>query len=273
LALQVGDTTVSGAAQKSIMILSNAVHAAGAFIEYYLSPFYQSRFQNAVGFGFLRAGFSGGGSWQPRLYFSLRATRDSKSVGGVQPVLFADNSVVPALGVRVRAPKWLTLYAEAGASYPLVSVTPRNWQRDLRAGVIGNVANTHRLTRNADGLALVSELYGDVSWYDRFNRDVIGYAQWRESLRLLQGSAGSLDVFSRAWGTIDSKHDYYNRTVEGGGGIALHIGTRQPVTIYAEAVRGHYLSTPTATQRAQNYNDFRLMFVTGLYRQFPFAKP
>ena len=273
LATQIGDTTVSAAAQKSIGNLANAsAPAAGAFVEYYLSPFYQHRFDNAVGFGFVHAGVSGT-RWKPQLYLSLRATRDSKSVGGLQPVLFADNSVIPALGARVSPASWLTLYAEAGAAYPLVSVALRHWHRDLRAGLITNLASTQLLLKKSSGIALVSELYGDVSWYERFNRDIIGYAQWRESLRLLQGRAGSVDVFGRLWGTTDSRRDYYNRAVEGGGGIALHVGTGQRVTVYVEAMRGHYLSVPTATQRAQGYSDFRVTFVTGMFRQFAFAKP
>ena len=273
LATQIGDTVVASDAQKSIANLSIKPSRPGAFIEYYLSPFYQHRFDNFIGFGIGRVGLSGGGRFQPQVYVSLRATHDSKSVGGLQPVLFADNSVIPALGVRVHPATWLTAYAEGGASYPLVSVTPRNWHRDLRAGLLANVQNTQWLQKNSNGISLISEVYGDASWYDRFNRDVIGYAQWRESLRLVHGRAGAIDLFTRAWGSYDSRHDYYNRVVEGGGGIALHLGANHYASIFVDALRGHYLAEPVGTQPAQNYNDFRVMVVTGLFRQFPFAKP
>ncbi|MEP6766726.1 MAG: tetratricopeptide repeat protein, partial [Gemmatimonadaceae bacterium] len=265
LATQSGDTAVGNAAQKSIANLqvASAANAAGAFVEYYLSPLYQNRFRNYIAFGVGRVGVSGGGRFTPQAYVSLRVTRDSKSVGGLQPVLFADNSLLPALGARIHPLPWLTVFAEAGATYPSVSVTPRNWHRDVRAGLLANVANSKLLTRKPTGLTLISEVYADASWYDRFNRDVIGYAQWRESLRLIQGKAGAIDIFTRAWGSYDSKHDYYNRVVEGGGGVALHLGNVHRVSLFVDAQKGHYLAAPLGTQPAQNYNDFRVMFVTG----------
>ncbi|MEP6780780.1 MAG: tetratricopeptide repeat protein [Gemmatimonadaceae bacterium] len=275
LGTQSGDTAVANAAQKSITNLqaASAANAPGAFVEYYLSPLYQNRFKNYIAFGVGRVGVSAGGRFTPQAYISLRVTRDSKSVGGLQPVLFADNSLLPALGARIHPLPWLTAFAEAGATYPSVSVTPRNWHRDLRAGLLANLANTKPLTSKPTGVTLISEVYADASWYDRFNRDVISYAQWRESLRLVQGNAGAIDIFTRAWGSYDSKHDYYNRVVEGGGGVALHLGAAHRVSIFIDAQKGHYLAVPVGTQPAQNYNDFRVMFVSGLFRSFPFAKP
>ncbi|MBC8086846.1 MAG: hypothetical protein H7Z40_06240, partial [Phycisphaerae bacterium] len=276
LAAQLADSAVLRDSRASIAVLTEAsggANSPGIFVELYVSPFYQERFDNIVTYGLGRVGASAGGWWRPAAYASLRLTRDTKSVGGMQPVLYSDNSLVPALGVRVQpGGRWFTLVAEAGAAYPLVSVTPRNWKRDLRAGVIGAYSNQHALTGKPSGVSLVTEIFGDVTWYERFDRNVISYVQWRESLRLVQGPAGSVDVFLRTWGAFDSRRTYYNRVVEGGGGVALHAGINRRASLYIEALGGHYLAERNQFEPARNYSDFRVMFVTGWSRLIPFGQ-
>jgi len=274
LAAQMADSAVLRDARKSVAVLeaAQAGDAPGAFAEAFVSPFYQNRFDNVLMFGIARVGVSAGGSWKPSVYVSLRTMRDTKSVGGLQPILYADNSVVPAIGVRAQpGGKWFTLYAEAGAAYPLVSPKPRDWHRDLRAGVIGAFANTRALGTGAHHLSVVSEVFGDATWYDRFDGNTIGYLQWRESLRLVQGKAGAVDIFARGWGAFDAKNTYYNRVAEGGGGVALHAGANRRASLYIESLGGRYFREPIASQPARVYSDFRIMFVTGLFHPFPFA--
>jgi|GEM_PF-2407422 len=275
LAAQLGDSTVLRDARASIAVLtapSAGASTPGVFVELFASPFYQSRFQNVLTFGLGRVGVSVGGWWRPAAYASLRLMSDTKSVGGMQPVLYADNSVVPAVGVRAQpGGRWFTLFAEAGAAYPLVSVTPTNWNRDLRAGVIGAYTNEQALTGAPSGAALVTEIFGDVTWYERFDRNVISYVQWRESLRLVRGRAGAVDLFARGWGAFDSRRTYYNRVVEGGGGVALHAGANRRFSLYIEALGGHYLAERNTFEPARNYSDFRVMFVTGWSHFIPFG--
>jgi tetratricopeptide (TPR) repeat protein len=276
VATQTSDTATAKSARQSMTIVSQEGGSEGnaAFVEYYLSPFYQTRFQNVVSFGIARAGLTAKGWLHPSLYASLRATRDTKSVGGLQPVLYADNTLLPAIGARIQpGGKWFVLYAEAGAAYPLVNVNPRDWHRDLRAGVIGTFANQRALSGNANGLALITELYGDASWYDRFDRNLITYGQLRESLRIVQGRAGAIDLFGRAWGVVDSRDTFSNRVIEGGGGIAFHAGASHRVSLYADAVQGHYLNDGMSSLTSRNYHDFRVMLVTGLYHVFPLSRP
>lgn len=276
LASQIADSVVLRESRTSIEVLTAATGSsdqAGSFVELYVSPFYQTRFENFITYGLGRVGVTAGGWWRPSVYASLRLTRDSKSVGGVLPVIYSDNSVIPALGVRVQpGGKWFTLFAEAGAAYPLVSVTPRNWKRDLRAGVIGAFTNEHALSSRATGPQLVTEIFGDITWYDRFDRNIISYTQWRESLRLVRGKAGAIDVFARGWGAFDSRRVYYNRVVEGGGGIALHAGANRRASLYVEALGGRYLTERKLSEPARNYTDVRVMFVTGWYNFVPFGQ-
>lgn len=274
LAEEFGDTAVARSAASSIAVLSAASLATpGLWTEVYLAPFYQRRFENFLSLGFVRAGVSAGGALRPSLYVSLRAGRDSKSTGGLQPVQYADNSVLPAVGVRVQPGGLFTLYAEAGAAYPLLDIAPKAWQRDLRAGINAGASRTFPLLRGAHPVSIVSDAYADASWYERFDKDVIAYGQLREALRLLEGAAGAFDVYGRLWGAFDSRNQFSNRVGEAAGGAALHLGRNHAVSLYVEGVHGRYLNTPNAAQGGRNYDDVRVMVVTGWTHVVPFARP
>ena len=248
---------------------------AGAFLELYLAPFYQDRFDNTIGLGFARAGVTGGSWWQPSAYLSLRATRDSRSTGGQQPILFNDNTAIPAVGVRVRpGGEGLVLYAEAGAAYDLVERgVPKAWRRDLRVGA--NYAFLHEQPFvSAARPRLVTELAADATWYERFDRNVIGFGQLRESLRFGRPGRVMFDVYGRLWAAGDSRGEFFNRVAEGGGGVALHVPVgQQRVSVYVDLLRGRYFEAPPATSGLpRSYDDWRVTVATGAFRFFPFAR-
>lgn len=278
LAAAAGDTALAREADAGARaVAALGASRAGLFAELYVAPFYQERFDNTIGLGYLRGGVRGGSWWRPSVYASLRATRDSRSTGGRQPVLFNDNTAIPAVGVRVQPGGGpVALYAEAGAAYDLVARPERAWHRDLRAGANLTWQREDRLTALARGLRVVSEVNGDASWYERFDRNVIAYGQLRESLRWRPaGGAFAVDLFARGWAATDSRGDFFNRVAEGGGGIALHLpvgGTR--VSVYADVLRGRYLEpVPASAGLPRTYDDWRLTVATGFLRFRPFARP
>lgn len=240
---------------------------AHTFAEWYVAPFYQTRFENAVGFGFLRVGLEGGRSWSPTAYLSLRTTRDSRSVGGRQPQIFTDNAAVPAVGVRTRpwgGPLWL--YAEAGGARSLIADADTAWRRDLRGGAYLTWQREHR-AGNADQVQWLTDVAVDVSWYERFDRNVIGYVQLREGVRLKsRGSDGAtrrtpaVDVFGRGWVGYDGNGDFFNRAAEAGGGLALHLVPG--VSAYAEGIAGRFIDRPPVGI-ARRYEDWRFTMVFG----------
>ncbi len=267
------DATVVADARAGLNNLARSGIGGGLFAEVYFAPFYQDRFDNTVTLGFARVGIRGGGWWQPTLYASLRGTRDSRSTGGQQPVLFNDNTLIPAVGVRVRPGRGgLALYAEAGAAHALVDTGGNDWTRDLRAGVNYTGARELALRDNSTSPRLVSELSGDASFYERFDNNVIAYAQLRESLRFGRPDGVMLDVFARAWGATDSNGDFFNRVVEGGGGAAVHLPLGALRTsVYLDVLRGRYLSPPPpGSLLPRNYNDWRVTVSTGVFRFLPF---
>ncbi len=272
-ALASGDTAVADDARAGLQSIARTGVGAGMFAEVYFAPFYQDRFDNTVTLGFARAGISGGGWWQPAVYASLRGTKDSRSTGGQQPVLFNDNTLIPAAGMRVRPGRGgLILYAEAGAAYALVDSDVDQWTRDLRAGINYTAAREHALTNTGTSPRLVTEVSGDATFYERFDQNVIAYAQLRESLRFGRPDGVMFDLFARAWGATDSNGDFFNRVIEGGGGAAVHLpigGLR--ASVYLEVLRGRYLQVPPPSSLLpRNYNDWRVTVTTGLFRFLPF---
>ncbi len=275
-AISTNDAEVVTDARAGLRNLAQTGVGAGLFAELYLAPFYQERFDNTVAIGFARAGVRGGGWLQPSVYGSLRATRDSRSTGGQQPVLFNDNTLIPAIGVRVHpGQRGLVLYAEAGMAYQLVDGEGDRWARDLRAGMNYTFAREHALRTTGNSPRLVTELSGDATFYERFDENVIAFGQWRESLRFGAANRPMFDVYARAWGAMDSRGEFFNRVVEGGGGVALHLplgGMR--ASIYLDALRGRYLQAPSeASGLPRSYNDFRVTVVTGAFRFLPFERP
>lgn len=252
------DTSIANPAKRALRVKGDV--GTVLFSEGYLAPFYQTRFENAIGFGFLRHGIEGGSAWAPAAYTSLRVTRDTKSTAGAQSRVLSDNAAILAGGVRVRpwhGPVWL--YAEAGGAYSLLGNDSTTWRRDIRTGAYVIAQDERRLVRDANW-KLVTDIAADVSWYERFDRNVIGYAQLREGIRV--GTAGkvALDVFGRGWAGYDSRGDFFNRAVEGGGGVALRVGPH--FVLFAEGMAGRFLPQPPPGVK-RRYEDFRVTAVWG----------
>jgi len=257
-AAQSADTAVSMPARRALRVKGDI--GTVWFSEGYLAPFYQTRFENAIGFGFLRQGIESGSAWAPAAYTSLRVTRDSKSTVGAQSRVLSDNAAIMAGGVRVRpwhGPVWL--YAEAGGAYSLLTGDSVTWRRDIRSGAY-LIAQDERRVYPAANWKLVTDVVADVSWYERFDRNVIGYALLREGVRV--GTAGkvALDVFGRGWLGYDSRGDFFNRAVEGGGGMALRVGPN--FVLFGEGIYGRFIEQPPAGVK-RRYQDWRLTAVWG----------
>ena len=252
------DTAVANPARRALRVKADV--GTVLFSEGYLAPFYQSRFDNTIGFGFLRHGVESGRSWAPAAYTSLRVTRDSKSTAGAQSRVLSDNAAIVAGGVRVRpwhGPVWL--YAEAGGASSLLANDTTTWRRDVRAGGYLIAQDERRLARSANW-TLVTDVAADVSWYERFDRNVIAYAQLREGIRV--GTAGkvALDVFGRGWVGYDSRGDFFNRAAESGGGVALRLGPN--FVLFTEGIYGRFIEQPPAGVK-RRYQDWRVTAVWG----------
>ena len=253
------DTSVANPAQRALGRTGQA--GTVLFSEGYLAPFHQTRFTNTIAFGVVRHGIEHGASWAPAAYTSLRVTRDSKSTGGGgQSQVLADNAAMLAAGMRVRpwhGPVWI--YLEAGGAYALLAGESTTWRRDIRTGAFLITQDERRLIPMARW-TLRTEVVADASWYERFDRNVIGSALLREGIRVGKPGTRVLDVFGRGWVGYDSRGDFFNRAVESGGGIALRIGPN--VAFFTEGISGRFLTQPPAAV-SRRYQDWRFTAVWG----------
>lgn len=253
------DTAVANPARRALRVKGTV--GTVLFSEGYLAPFYQTRFDNAIGFGFVRHGIESGSAWAPAAYSSLRVTRDSKSTGGGgQSRVLSDNAAILAAGARVRpwhGPVWL--YAEAGGAYSLLTDDSLTWRRDIRTGAYLIAQDERRVVRNATW-KLLTDVAADVSYYERFDKNVIGYAQLREGVRFGTTGKLALDIFGRGWLGYDSRGDFFNRAAESGGGVALRVGPH--LVLLTEGIYGRFLKTPAAGV-TRRYQDWRFTVVWG----------
>ena len=262
------DTVVSLPAQRALRVKQGP--GTSYFSEGYLAPFYQSRFKNTIATGFTRLGIESGSSWGQAAYTSLRVTRDSKSSGGLQSRVLSDNAAILAGGVRVRparGPIWL--YAEVGSARSLLSGAENSWTRDIRAGAYVILAHELQL-RDGSNVRLLTDLSGDVSWYERFDRNVIGYMQLREGFRVGSLATKAVDFFARGWVGYDSRADFFNRAAEIGGGVALRPG--HGFVFLAEGIAGRYIMEPPAGTN-RRYQDWRFTAVYGWRTLKPLHDP
>ena len=252
------DTIVSLPAQRALRVKQGP--GTSYFSEGYLAPFYQSRFSNTIATGFTRLGIESGSTWGQAVYTSLRVTRDSKSSGALQSRVLSDNAAILAGGVRLRparGPIWL--YAEAGGARALLSDSKNSWTRDIRAGAYVILAHERQLG-DGSNVRLLTDLSADVSWYERFDKNVIGYMQLREGFRVGSLATKAVDFFARGWVGYDSRADFFNRAAEIGGGVALRPG--HGFVFLVEGIAGRFIMEPPASTNWR-YHDWRFTAVYG----------
>jgi hypothetical protein len=260
-ALADGDSTVRALATRAISdpAITAATPALRArrsmYVEMYAAPLYQTRFSNAIGQGFVRLGLQPVSAKAITPYLSLRLTRDSKSVGGPQPSIFSDNSLVPAAGIKRQAfTAGPTLYAELGPAFILLDDGKGSRIRsDVRVG--GYYSKGWYQPHD-----FRTELYVDASYYSRFDRNVITYLQMREIMTAVQSRAGSVELFARLGGVGDTRRVSYNNAIELAPGVAVVPGPTRRVVISLEYVAGRYLIDAFSGSRA-SYTDVRAMVV------------
>ena len=225
------------------------------YVELYAAPLYQSRFSNSIGQAFVRLGLQSARRGALNPYLSLRVTRDSRSIGGAQPEIYSDNSLVPAAGIKAQPfSGGLTLYAEGGSAIMLLDDGKGSRLRpDVRVG--GYFSDGWWQSKN-----LRTEAYVDASYYSRFDRNVITYAQLREILEVGRSGAGTIEFVTRLGGVGDSKRVSYNNAIEISPGIVFIPGSTRRLALSLEHVSGRYLVEPFGGA-PRSYSDWRAMAV------------
>jgi hypothetical protein len=241
---------------------------APTFADLYVVPIYLSRFDDLVVYSQARAGVALGTRGQWETYLGLRYTDDRQSLGGRAPAILSDNAAIVAVGTRfhpfARFP--ISIYGEAGRAYDLIDRNRDRWRDDFRAG-LSYFDRWAPSAQCASGwrfpLRRSSSLYADASVYSRYDRNWIGYLQWREGVRALEQGRMQADLFLYLGGAVDSNDDFFNNVAEGGVGAALVPSLAWPVTLRYTAVRGRYLDVSGGERNPYNptYTDHRWEFI------------
>jgi tetratricopeptide (TPR) repeat protein len=249
------------------------------FMDLYATPLYQTRFNNAILQLVSRAGVVAEERFRFSPYVSLRLTRDARSRGGIQPVLFSDNVAIPAVGARLQPLKpWgadnLYLYGEVGEAVDLVTAGQRARRRfDYRVGgfYIGQWRAGSADPSDHTPLIFISDVYSDAGYYSRVE-NAIGSAQLRESLRVYESGGHGFDLFTRMSVLGDTRKVYYNNAMEASAGITLYPEPRKQVVVILERLNGYYLMRPP-TGTPWRYSDARITVILSAYRWIAARKP
>lgn len=241
------------------------------FADLYFSPYYMSRFHNAIFPLIARAGMTFGPNQQGQVYTFVRATRDTRSANGRLPSIYADDSVVVGVGTRYQPLKALPIFAymEIGEAYQFVKLNNRTWDSDFRIGAFG-YDNWGALPQYAENLSFplkqTGQVYGDVAYYTRYQNDTIATLSVRQGVRAAEYHYSAMNAYLRARVYLDTKGYFYNNLIEFGPGVSFTPDQRWNATVRLEALHGYYfpVNGPMVNPYGSNYNDIQVQFETGL---------
>ncbi len=218
--------------------------------DWYASAQYGTRFNDFILSPQAHVAVSLDAPTRTQAYVVGRIVRDTRTRGGVQPVIFSDNYAGAAAGIRSRPfPLNLTLYAEGGATTTLTrgGESGPDWRAGLTYGSAWKSAHSR----------WSGESYADASYYSRYE-DAIGYAQLRQ-LRPFSGVASWLDASIREGLAADQKGVSYNNLAEGAIGMRIHGGPDAAGALYLEYVQGLY--TRGRAENRRTFGELRATFV------------
>ena len=238
------------------------------FADFYAAPLYQTRFSNQINPFNAKLGLRPSPYFQP--YAGLRLSRDTRSTIGSQPEIYSDNSAVISAGVQSRVPRLgATVYAEAGSAIRLVRESnSRRAVPDYRTGMFwfqdwGTTVSEAALRKPAR-FSMTGSGYGDVSYYSRFDGNVIGYGQLRQGFNLPTGRVLPIQVLAALNYIQDSNKEFYNNTVEIGPAIRIAPSRHMTgVQLEAQYVHGVYTRHDPANPYGARYHDFRFSILWG----------
>ncbi|HXH49482.1 MAG TPA: tetratricopeptide repeat protein [Terriglobia bacterium] len=258
------DLRVSGQAIAALKEVRQ--QSAWWFASAYVAPFYESRFANQINPINFKIGLRASPYLQP--YLGMRFTRDIRSTTGTLPVIYSDNSDVFSVGLQ--SPilgHGTSLYAEAGTA---VSLESRPLQGravpDYRAGFIWykpwETSLADAAKKRSTGISMTGNAYSDISFYSRYNNNVIGYLQLRQGVNLPTAHLLPMQVLAAINVVRDSNSDFYNNVVE--AGPALRIAPfRRLLDLQFEVnyLRGFYTAHDPSNPYGSSYGDFRVFFI------------
>jgi Flp pilus assembly protein TadD len=258
------DPQVSGQATAALKEVNQ--QSAWWFASAYVAPFYESRFANQINPINFKIGLRATRYLQP--YMGMRFTRDIRSTNGTLPVIYSDNSDVFSVGLQSPILGHGTnLYAEAGTAVSLMSRPVQGRAvPDYRAGIIWykpwETSLAEAAKTRSKGISLTGNAYSDISFYSRYNDNVIGYLQLRQGINLPTAHLLPMQVTAAINVVRDSNSDYYNNVVEAGPALRVAPFRRLlDLQFEFDYLRGFYTAHDPSNPYGSGYGDFRVFFI------------
>lgn len=239
------------------------------FMDLYYAPVFFSRFALIINPVIFRAGITLNQKYHTQLYVIFRWTRDNRSgVAGQISNIYQDDTGIGAIGMNfqpfVKIP--LVLFAQVGKAYNLLNIHPR-WRNDVRAGAIfynqWGAQPVYAPTVEFP-FAWITTLYSNVSYYSRYDNDVIADTRLREGFRVLRYKPSAIDVYFDEHLVLDSQQQFYNNILEVGPGIVFYPSNRYNVDLRLESLKGYYLpvDSPSPNPYGPTYRNNEILFET-----------
>lgn len=217
------------------------------FGEVYFNPFSQSRFGLTVLPFIGRMGIEQDNQLQTKEYFFLRRTSDNRSRNlGELSQLYEDDVQITGVGGQIKPLSKLPIVAflETGVAYDLVYQNRNRWRGDLRAGLMyfeewgakPAYFETARLYPD-----YYSNWYADITYFSRYNNNVIGLIRTHQGVHILQYQRSLLNLYVTGRAITDTHREFFNNLAEIGPGIAFIPTNLLPLQIRFEQVKGVYI--------------------------------
>jgi tetratricopeptide (TPR) repeat protein len=258
------DPRVSGQATAALTEVNR--QSAWWFASAYVAPFYESRFANQINPINFKVGLRATRYLEP--YMGMRFTRDIRSTTGTLPVIYSDNSDVFSVGLQSPILGHGTnLYAEAGTAVSLMSRPVQGRAvPDYRAGITWykpwETTLAEAARKRSHSVSLTGNAYSDISFYSRYNNNVIGYLQIRQGVNLPAAHFLPLQVLAAINVVRDSNRDFYNNVVEAGPAVRLAPFRRLlDLQFEVDYLRGFYTVHDPSNPYGSRYGDFRVFLI------------
>lgn len=235
------------------------------------SVYYDHRFEDVIASLTFQVGRDLTGGRLLSAYGGVTVNADSRSTGGLQPVIYSDNYALAAVGLRIEPTRWWTLDLQPGVTLDLLDRPGKTADFDVRVlttlggGLYAPVETPLSLRAPA---APFVDAFLSGGYYSRY-KNCIGYSQVRAGFRMLAYRHSALDFYARGDFTFDAfsaNRQFYNNTVEGSLGARIVPDHRWGLGLLIEYHRGTYwMDPPQGTGTPSWYNSFRILLVFDRY--------
>lgn len=217
------------------------------FSEFYFNPFTQSRFGLTVVPMLWRLGIEQNHCFKSKTYVYMRRTQDNRTQNlGEISQIYEDNVQIMGAGGQFSPLRAIPVigFVEAGEAYDLVYQNRPRWRGDLRAGAMyyqewgvrPGYYDTLKVSHN-----YYSDLYGDLTYFSRYNNNVVALLRTHQGIHLLQYQSSLVNLYVTGRVIADTNREFFNNIAEVGPGIAYIPSNRWNVQIRFEHVNGVYL--------------------------------